>query len=75
MLVRYDCGGGETYIELFLSFSNVEHILMIMEIGYQSLFELLFYQTEEATSKYTFLHRIFVWVRSKRTRRRLEASK
>ena len=48
---------------------------MIMEIGHQSLSELLFQQMEEATSKYTFLHRIFVWVRSKRTRRRLEASK
>jgi hypothetical protein len=48
---------------------------MIMEFGYQSLSESLFQHKDEATSKYTFLHRIFVWVGSKRTRRRLEASK
>jgi hypothetical protein len=48
---------------------------MIMKLGNQSLSEFLFHQTDEATSKYTFLHRIFLWVRSKRMRRRLKASK
>jgi hypothetical protein len=48
---------------------------MTSKIGHQSLSEVLFHQTEEATFKYTFIHQIFAWVRSKRTRRRLEASK
>jgi hypothetical protein len=67
--------GGETWIKLDPVVELSKYILMIMKLGDRSLPELFLHQTDEATSKYTFLHRMFLWVRSKRTRRRLKASR